>query len=130
MARSIDIWVTNNVEQISRLVETGPRIAQKYIDRPITYENGSPKLITPNDARLKNLTYETHIYADILVRIKDDSENITNKTFSLTKSTKGMVLMTRDGRIVPAFYHAKCGGRTLTPKEVWGNYIKGYKGKK
>ena len=52
-----------------------------YIDRPITYENGSPKLITPNDARLKNLTYETHIYADILVRIKDDSENITNKTF-------------------------------------------------
>lgn len=37
MARSIDIWVTNNVEQISRLVETGPRIAQKYIDRPITF---------------------------------------------------------------------------------------------
>ena len=28
--------------------------------------------------------------------------------------------MTKDGKIVPAFYHAKCGGRILTPKEVWG----------
>lgn len=27
MARSIDTWVTNNAEQICRLVETGPKIA-------------------------------------------------------------------------------------------------------
>lgn len=38
MARSIDTWVTNNCEQICRLVETGPKIAQKYIDRPITFQ--------------------------------------------------------------------------------------------
>lgn len=37
MARSMDTWVTNNVEQICRLVETGPKIAQKYIERPITF---------------------------------------------------------------------------------------------
>ena len=37
MARSIDTWVTNNVEQVCRLMETGPKIAQKYIDRPITF---------------------------------------------------------------------------------------------
>ena len=38
MARSIDTWVTNNVEQVCRLMETGPKIAQKYIDRPITFQ--------------------------------------------------------------------------------------------
>jgi len=27
MARSIDTWVTNNVEQVCRLMETGPKIA-------------------------------------------------------------------------------------------------------
>lgn len=37
MARSMDTWVTNNAEQICRLVETGPKIAQKYIERPITF---------------------------------------------------------------------------------------------
>lgn len=32
MARSMDTWVTNNLEQAIRTVETGPKIAQKYID--------------------------------------------------------------------------------------------------
>ena len=43
-----------------------------YVDRPIAFENGAPKLITPNDARMKNLTYETHIFAKIIVKITDD----------------------------------------------------------
>lgn len=34
MARSMDTWVTNNLEQAIRTVETGPKIAQKYIDQP------------------------------------------------------------------------------------------------
>ena len=38
MARSMDTWVCNNAEQISRLVETGPKVAQKYIERPITFK--------------------------------------------------------------------------------------------
>ena len=48
-----------------------------YVDRPISFENGTPKLITPNDARMKNLTYETHIFAKIIVKITDD-KNIIN----------------------------------------------------
>jgi DNA-directed RNA polymerase beta subunit len=43
-----------------------------YVDRPIAFENGAPKLITPNDARMKNLTYETHIFSKIVVKITDD----------------------------------------------------------
>ena len=53
-----------------------------FMDRPITYENGVPKLITPNDARLRNLTYESHIFANVLVRITDNNGTITNKTFN------------------------------------------------
>ena len=43
-----------------------------FIDHPITYENGNQRLITPNDARLKSITYETHIYANILIEIFDE----------------------------------------------------------
>lgn len=37
MARSMDTWVTRNVDQIVRLVDTGPKVAQKYITNPITF---------------------------------------------------------------------------------------------
>jgi DNA-directed RNA polymerase II subunit RPB2 len=36
-----------------------------YIDRPILNYKDKDKLLTPNDAKLKNLTYQTNIYADI-----------------------------------------------------------------
>ena len=50
-----------------------------FIDRPITFDGPSPKIITPNDARLRNLTYETHIYANVLVKITDnDTYNYEN----------------------------------------------------
>jgi DNA-directed RNA polymerase beta subunit len=54
------------------------------VSRPIIYEDGCPKLITPYDARMRNLTYETHIFADILVCItsKDgDKQNVENYPF-------------------------------------------------
>ena len=38
LARSIDTWVCNNADQVVRLMETGPKIAQKYIDRPLTFQ--------------------------------------------------------------------------------------------
>jgi DNA-directed RNA polymerase beta subunit len=39
------------------------------ISRPIIYEDGCPKLITPFDARMRNLTYETHLFAEVSVNI-------------------------------------------------------------
>lgn len=42
---------------------------QIYIDRPtIIDKDGNPILLTPQDARLKNLTYSTRLYGDIMVR--------------------------------------------------------------
>ncbi|KAL2653822.1 hypothetical protein R1flu_021950 [Riccia fluitans] len=38
MARTIDTTVTSNLTQLIRLVETGPKIGQKYIDPPATFQ--------------------------------------------------------------------------------------------
>jgi DNA-directed RNA polymerase II subunit RPB2 len=50
----------------------GKNTNELFIDHPIAYEDGHPKIITPNDARLKSITYETHIYANVLIEIFDE----------------------------------------------------------
>ena len=52
-----------------------------FVDRPIMFEGSQPKLLTPNDARLRNLTYESHLYANILVEITDIDNNIIEREF-------------------------------------------------
>ena len=54
-----------------------------FVDRPTTYEDGTPKLITPNDARMRKLTYESHIFAKVFIKIttQDSAKEIT-KTFN------------------------------------------------
>ena len=46
-----------------------------FIDRPTIMEGDKEKLLTPNDARLRNLTYETHIYADVRFDFFEDGSN-------------------------------------------------------
>ena len=50
-----------------------------YIDHPITIENGVQKIITPNDARLKSITYESHIYTDVLIEITNRDGDVYSK---------------------------------------------------
>jgi stage II sporulation protein D len=50
----------------------------------------------------------------------------TSSTNTASYETKGEVLTTRYGEIRPIFFHAKCGGRTLRPDQVWHNREEGY----
>ena len=50
----------------------------------------------------------------------------TNKTWQASLSTKGEVLLDPDQSIKPVFFHAKCGGHTLRPDQVWQNTVRGY----
>lgn len=51
----------------------------------------------------------------------------TKETRRATRSTKGYVLVGPKGKMNPVFFHAKCGGRTLVPEDVWQNKVNGYK---
>lgn len=50
----------------------------------------------------------------------------TATTNTASFETKGEVLTTESGKIQPIFFHAKCGGRTLRPDQVWHNKEEGY----
>lgn len=55
------------------------------VDRPtILDENGKPILLSPHEARLRNLTYATKIYADVEVRYKVDGKDYDKKEFPYT----------------------------------------------
>lgn len=48
------------------------------------------------------------------------------KVTSAVMQTKGEVLTTISGEMIPTFFHSKCGGKTLLPESVWKNKIDGY----
>ncbi len=50
----------------------------------------------------------------------------TAKTDRAASETKGEVLLGPSGHMVPTFFHAKCGGQTLRPEQVWQNRVSGY----
>lgn len=51
----------------------------------------------------------------------------TEKTTQAAFETKGEVLTTASGEIRPIFFHAKCGGKTFLPSQVWKNKEPDYK---
>lgn len=91
---------------------------------------------------LKAQAIAARTYAlDKLNRNKDETFTLENsekhqvngtffdETISTRKAavkTKGLVLTSPKGKLVPAFFHSKCGGKTLRPEQVWTNSINGY----
>jgi stage II sporulation protein D len=51
----------------------------------------------------------------------------TRKTVRATGETFGEVLTLENEKLSPIFFHSKCGGKTLTPDQVWRNKLPGYK---
>jgi len=56
-----------------------------YIDRPVMYDSeGKHMLLTPHEARLRNLTYQTNLFADLEVDFTKDDGTLTTKVFPRT----------------------------------------------
>ncbi len=51
----------------------------------------------------------------------------TENTLRASKETEGEILVGPTGKISPAFFHSKCGGKTLRPDQVWGGVEEGYR---
>jgi stage II sporulation protein D len=51
----------------------------------------------------------------------------TEKTLLASRETEGEILIGPSGKISPAFFHSKCGGKTLRPDQVWGGVEEGYR---
>lgn len=50
----------------------------------------------------------------------------TKRTVEASDNTAGYILLAKKGDLTPIFFHAKCGGRTLRPDQVWTNIVSGY----
>lgn len=50
----------------------------------------------------------------------------TRSTHTTAKQTRGEVMLGKDGKLVPVFFHSKCGGKTRRPDQVWANRVPGY----
>lgn len=50
----------------------------------------------------------------------------TLKSKQAVRATRGMVLLNTSNQLLPIFFHASCGGRTLRPDHVWENTIADY----
>lgn len=60
-------------------------------------------------------------------QVNGDFFDVTKRTLQAARETSGMLLTNDFGEIIPAFFHASCGGSTLEPQEVWSNSVRGYK---
>jgi len=52
--------------------------------------------------------------------------DITEETLIAARATQGEILVGPSGKITPAFFHSKCGGKTYRPDQVWGGVEEGY----
>jgi stage II sporulation protein D len=53
--------------------------------------------------------------------------DVTEKTLRASRETEGEILVGPSGRVSPAFFHSKCGGKTLRPDQVWSGVEEGYR---
>lgn len=61
-------------------------------------------------------------------QVTGDFFDVTKRTLQAARETSGMLLTNDFGEIIPAFFHASCGGDTINPEAVWSSPVRGYKG--
>lgn len=60
-------------------------------------------------------------------QVNGDFFDVTVNTSKAQRMTSGEVLTVGKGKLVPVFFHSKCGGKTRRPDQVWQNSVEGYK---
>lgn len=83
LARGLDTYICKNISEIVRLQPTGPKIAQKYIDRPVLFERDDIGAKVKFDVRYVFLVkstepLEAYIYTNFFLRF-------ANKPFGLNQ---------------------------------------------
>jgi stage II sporulation protein D len=68
-----------------------------------------------------------HLESSEKDQVSGSFNDITNLTLRAARETEGEVLVSPSGRIAPAFFHSKCGGKTFRPDQVWGGVEEGYR---
>lgn len=78
-------------------------------------------------ARLESHEPLYHLESSEKDQVYGTFQDVTAKTLRASKETEGLVLVGPSGKINPAFFHSKCGGKTLRPDQVWGGVEEGYR---
>lgn len=68
-----------------------------------------------------------HLESSEKDQVSGTYRDITRNTSQAARETAGEVLIGPSGKLAPAFFHAKCGGKTLRPDQVWGGVEEGYR---
>ncbi len=77
--------------------------------------------------RLKAHSKLYHLESSERDQVSGTFADITEKTLKAARETDGEILVGPSGRVAPAFFHSKCGGKTLRPDQVWGGVEEGYR---
>lgn len=64
----VTLKVENNVEHTIEIYIGGIDGDKLFLNKPTIYENGEQRPMYPNEARLRDMTYQSDLYANILVR--------------------------------------------------------------
>jgi stage II sporulation protein D len=68
-----------------------------------------------------------HLESSERDQVTGDLSAVTPKTRLAAGQTRGEILISsKNSELTPIFFHAKCGGRTMTPELVWGNHVGSY----
>lgn len=85
------------------------------------------KIKTNQVSRAKGFRTNYHLESSEKHQVSGSFYDATRKTVLATSQTGGEILMLKSKKITPIFFHSKCGGKTLIPKEVWKNEVEGYR---
>jgi DNA-directed RNA polymerase II subunit RPB2 len=107
----ITIKETPDVKHEINIYIGGPDSHKIYINKPTIVQDGQQRLLYPNEARLKDITYQSEIYADIYIKYISKEvgkeEKIYEKTFNNIKIGA-----------IPIMLHSKLCVLNNQPKEV------------